>query len=326
MAKDQKAKNGEEVTVSALSIETLVAEPLVGNWLSIEGAQTHCSVAIQCEGTAESHQLMYGAAKGHAEALPQMVDRILRFAEISPKALSGIVVCVGPGAFTGLRISVALAQGLAYAWAIPVICVPALAALSYVAAVPSLARAKLANATNKGSVRPSLSLCAFDARMGELYVGGYAFLADDVMCDTSTGPSNCAPGASENSDLQRPKLQAQEACLQWRAWLADSLMTPSALMSPEVLLSRLGQLNKIGPDDTPCSLTLVGSGASYLEALPAVYSGGVTHVARVLTAADLIRFASEQPHLAPAVEATALAPVYLRNAVATPPARLQQKS
>lgn len=326
MTKHQARGNERGVCVSTLPVDSVAAQSLVGSWLSIEGAQTHCSVALQCEGEVQCHQILYASAKGHAEALPQMVDRILRFVEISPKALSGIVVCVGPGAFTGLRISVALAQGLAYAWDLPVICVPALAALSYVAAVPDSAVAHPADdVASKTTVAPVLrpSLCAFDARMGELYVGAYAFAPRiDQYHSLLDLDSKTALALDANRLTIRPAHEKTDAA-HWQAWLPDSLLSPSALLAPDFLIDKFEQFGRTD-GHAPAALAVVGSGEPYLKDLESLWSGSVVSVSRILSATDLIRFASEQPHLAPCVDASALAPVYLRNAVATPPARLQK--
>jgi tRNA threonylcarbamoyladenosine biosynthesis protein TsaB len=70
----------------------------------------------------------------HSERLMPAVDQLLREAGWGPHDLEGVAVAVGPGSFTGLRIGVSAAKGLALALSIPVAVVPTLDALA--AALP----------------------------------------------------------------------------------------------------------------------------------------------------------------------------------------------
>jgi tRNA threonylcarbamoyladenosine biosynthesis protein TsaB len=83
--------------------------------------------------------------------------------------LDGIAASIGPGAFTGVRISVAVAQGLAFGAGLPVIPVTTLEALAV--------RAMRAGADH--------ALACLDARMGEVYWG--CFHADSArgVCASS---------------------------------------------------------------------------------------------------------------------------------------------
>jgi tRNA threonylcarbamoyladenosine biosynthesis protein TsaB len=59
--------------------------------------------------------------RGHAETLLPMIETVLREADLAPAALDLIAVTVGPGSFTGLRIGLAAARGLALARGVPAI-------------------------------------------------------------------------------------------------------------------------------------------------------------------------------------------------------------
>ncbi len=83
-----------------------------------------------------------------------MVDSVLAEAGMSLSGLDGIAASIGPGAFTGVRISVAVAQGLAFGAGLGVVPVTTLEALG-LAAMSISARA----------------LACLDARMGEVYWG-----------------------------------------------------------------------------------------------------------------------------------------------------------
>jgi tRNA threonylcarbamoyladenosine biosynthesis protein TsaB len=54
-----------------------------------------------------------GIGRSHSEVLVPSLDALLKGAGATPKSLSGVACCVGPGGFTSLRIGVATAEGLA---------------------------------------------------------------------------------------------------------------------------------------------------------------------------------------------------------------------
>ncbi len=60
-------------------------------------------------------------ARTHSEKVMAVVDQVLKDADISASDISGIAVTLGPGSFTGLRIGVVTAKGLAYALGKPIL-------------------------------------------------------------------------------------------------------------------------------------------------------------------------------------------------------------
>lgn len=70
----------------------------------------------------------------HSERLLAAVDRVLADARWAARDLQGLAVSIGPGSFTGLRIGVSTAKGLAWALGVPIAAVPTLDAMA--AAVP----------------------------------------------------------------------------------------------------------------------------------------------------------------------------------------------
>ncbi len=78
-------------------------------------------------------------AKGQAEQLMPMIERTLTDADASLRDLTAIGVGIGPGNFTGIRISVSAARGLALALEIPAIGVSLLDSLAFGAKGPTLA-------------------------------------------------------------------------------------------------------------------------------------------------------------------------------------------
>src|SRR5512138_896658 len=71
----------------------------------------------------------------HSERLLPAIDRMLHDAGATLATLGGLAVSIGPGSFTGLRIGLSTAKGLAYATGLPVVGVPSLEALAW--AVPA---------------------------------------------------------------------------------------------------------------------------------------------------------------------------------------------
>jgi tRNA threonylcarbamoyladenosine biosynthesis protein TsaB len=131
--------------------------------LVIETALTACSVALidgdQC--MAERHEEI---GRGHAERLIPMIDELL--ADAGGREVTSILVDVGPGSFTGLRVGVAAAKAFGLAWALPVhgVTSTALVAAGAFAAHPMLDNLYV----------------ALDAARGQVYTQGFG----------RTGPTN----------------------------------------------------------------------------------------------------------------------------------------
>jgi tRNA threonylcarbamoyladenosine biosynthesis protein TsaB len=66
----------------------------------------------------------------HSERLLVMIDRVLQEARVSLSKVDALAVSIGPGSFTGLRIGLATAEGLALGAAKPIVTVPTLMALA----------------------------------------------------------------------------------------------------------------------------------------------------------------------------------------------------
>jgi tRNA threonylcarbamoyladenosine biosynthesis protein TsaB len=124
------------------------------NLLAIETATESCSVALVHGETVIARSEL--APRRHAERVLPMADDLLAEAGIGKHALDAIAVGRGPGAFTGVRLAVSLAQGMAMALDRPVVTVSSLAALALEAPEDNAA-----------------ILAVIDARMGEIYAACY---------------------------------------------------------------------------------------------------------------------------------------------------------
>ena len=146
--------------------------------LALETAGDWCGVAVG-DGT-HWHVAEERAGPTHSEHALILARTALGAAGWSLGALDGIAFGAGPGAFTGVRMACAIAQGLAFGADLPVIAVPTLAAL--------------AEAVREAQGHARIVSC-IDARMHEVYVAAYEWQENDwreVMA-----PAVMAPAALE---------------------------------------------------------------------------------------------------------------------------------
>jgi len=103
--------------------------------LNIETATRNCSVAISKDGETLVCLEMAEQGYSHAEKLHVFIEESLAQAQLAYKDLDAIAVSQGPGSYTGLRIGVSAAKGLAFALDIPLIAVDTLEVLALQAKV-----------------------------------------------------------------------------------------------------------------------------------------------------------------------------------------------
>ena len=154
--------------------------------LAIDTATEALSVALWDDGAVSSHLEVIG--RGHAERILPLVDRMLADAGWSLRSLDALAFGRGPGAFTGVRIAVSTAQGLAFGSGLPVVPVSDLAALG----LQLLDRAAGADC----------ALACLDARMGEVYAAVVAPRADGgvvLAMERLMRPTNFDPAQVQGS-------------------------------------------------------------------------------------------------------------------------------
>lgn len=81
--------------------------------LNIETSTEVCSVALTSEGQVLDHRENY-EGQTHATLLSQYVKEMLDYARTRDLAIDAIAVSIGPGSYTGLRIGLSEAKGLAF--------------------------------------------------------------------------------------------------------------------------------------------------------------------------------------------------------------------
>lgn len=134
------------------------------NLLAIECSTEMLSVAAWASGEVCEHVVDAGVR--HGDRLLPLIDAVLAEARLDRMDLHGVAFGCGPGAFTGVRMAVAAAQGIAYGLDIPALPVSSLAALAQ-------------QGYERGAVAPILALA--DARMGEVYAGGFEVDAEGLV-------------------------------------------------------------------------------------------------------------------------------------------------
>ena len=134
------------------------------NILAFDTSAESCSVALRT--ATQCLEKINKEPKQQAERLLPMINALLHDAGIDRQALDGIAITHGPGAFTGVRIAISAAQGLAYGLNLPVVTVSTLQVLAQ-------------GAYRLSGARHVLSM--LDARMNEVYWGAYRLNPDHLM-------------------------------------------------------------------------------------------------------------------------------------------------
>ena len=123
------------------------------NILAFDTSTEACAVGVLAGN--KFHTRFELTPRRHTDCVLPWSDELLQKADISKTKLHAIAVSIGPGAFTGVRLAVSLAQGMALALNIPIIPVSTLACVAQ-------------SQQHEGPI-----LVLMDARMGECYVGFY---------------------------------------------------------------------------------------------------------------------------------------------------------
>lgn len=132
--------------------------------LAVDTATEACSAALYLDG--EIHQQFRVAPREHSHIILPMIDQLLSDSGIRVSDLDVLAFGRGPGSFMGVRIAAGVAQGIAFAWDLPVVPISTLAAIAQ---------------TVHAETGATKVLSAIDARMSEVYWAAFR-LSDNNSC------------------------------------------------------------------------------------------------------------------------------------------------
>ncbi|MCC3703573.1 tRNA (adenosine(37)-N6)-threonylcarbamoyltransferase complex dimerization subunit type 1 TsaB [Rouxiella badensis] len=162
--------------------------------LAIDTATEACSVALYNTATsaANGEKLAYFelCAREHTQRILPMVQQILSEAGLTLNQLDALAFGRGPGSFTGVRIGIGIAQGLAFGADLPLLPISTLQTMA------------------QGAYRQTGAervLAAIDARMGEVYWGQFTRQSEGVW-----------EGEASEAVLKPEQLAEREAAIQGR--------------------------------------------------------------------------------------------------------------
>lgn len=142
------------------------------NLLALDTSTESCSAAITINSVLYQQQQM--TQRGHSTLILGMLDQLFKQADASIADIDALAFGRGPGSFTGVRIAVGVAQGIAFARELPVIPVSTLAAV--------------AQQAYELTEQPNIAV-AMDARMDEIYAASFqvqeglvVLLGDEKVC------------------------------------------------------------------------------------------------------------------------------------------------
>jgi tRNA threonylcarbamoyladenosine biosynthesis protein TsaB len=98
--------------------------------LAIDTATRFAGLALY-DGTVVRSEAMWQSHESHSVELMPALVRMLEQQGVDVEALAAVAVALGPGSFTGLRIGLSVAKGLAQAQSIPIFGVPTLPILAF---------------------------------------------------------------------------------------------------------------------------------------------------------------------------------------------------
>lgn len=173
--------------------------------LAIDCAANLCAACVyDADAGVERGRAVLDLGKGHAEHLMTVIDEALKAGKIGYGDLDAIGVSIGPGSFTGLRVGVSTARGLALALGIPAIGVTTLEGLAAQAASAYPGRELFAVLdAGRGDIHAAL----YDAVLVNTYEPAVMTLADAVAMALErtpvlAGTAAAAIAAAAGGDFQ----------------------------------------------------------------------------------------------------------------------------
>jgi tRNA threonylcarbamoyladenosine biosynthesis protein TsaB len=209
--------------------------------LAIDTATETASIALYQADEVHSEHTWRSLGNHTVELVPH-IARLLQQQKLTPRELSGVVVALGPGSFTGLRIGVSVAKGLAFAAKIPMVGIPTLDVVAY------------------AHSNQSLPICAvIQAGRGRLCTALYLGRAWPLRRLTDV---RLIAAADLGADVRQPTLFCGEVDSSTAESLRARLGELAFIASPAFTLRRAGFLAELGwrrlqrgESDAPATLT-----------------------------------------------------------------------
>lgn len=191
--------------------------------LAIDTATEFAGLALYDENSVWAEEIWHTARNHTVELMPRL-DRMLNKANVNVATLSGIAVSIGPGSYTGVRIGVAIAKGLALPHNLSVVGISTLDIVAYphqnqrlpVVAIAQAGRKRILSATYRRirkvwrqSVAPTLSTIAELAKQVEKP----SLITGEFNADSATYLREHLPSKSEVVSpihrIRRPAILAE---------------------------------------------------------------------------------------------------------------------
>ncbi len=161
----------------------------------------------------------------HSEKILPMIDEMLKNSGYSVDDIELISVSKGPGSFTGVRIGIATAKGLAYAKKLPVVGVSALEALAENFRMLSV------DSFDRVIIAPSM-----DARRNELYNALFAYDGNELTRLTEDRPISCEELEEEVRDLGSKLLINGDGAEKLHEYLCSRDRGVASVLAPQLIL------------------------------------------------------------------------------------------
>jgi tRNA threonylcarbamoyladenosine biosynthesis protein TsaB len=181
----------------------------------------------------------------HQQQLFALLDELLGGRSLADLNLKAIAYGCGPGSFTGLRIAVSAAQGLAYSLGVPVV------------GISTLKTQALTLIRREGLSRPATILSTIDARIGQVYAQCFAFDGADLV---DLGKTVVAEPEAINREIlglggEQPFVAVGSGCALfndgWPSAMIPLETWPDVLPEAEDMLKPAAQLLRAGTVHDP---------------------------------------------------------------------------
>ena len=197
------------------------------NYLAIDASTEACSVALQFNHEVFSRYEV--CPQSHSLRLLPMVDDVLKEAGCKLNQLDGLIFGQGPGSFTGVRIGIGVAQGLAFAADLKLIGVSTLQTMAQLAYI---------------NHQQTKVIAVIDARMSEVYNGYYELDENNIM-QSKINEAVTPPNAVKQR-LSKVVQQAYGVGTGWDAYPRDLSLLNVTNHSPQILFPEAKAMLVIG--------------------------------------------------------------------------------